>query len=178
MPAIGIGLVVGRAKGREDAAVAELPLLNLVVVALDIRSQSVEVFEQTRLDGVRPRLVGIGVRVDAASLEQVVLDRRERERLDVPGRLLPVGRLARVERRELDRKAFPIRACEDRLRCLRQLVEPRERCSKRDRGTPVRSPPSANWVPKTRPSRAAKTGTPIATSRKLLIPVSWPLWPS
>ena len=42
----------------------------------------------------------------------------------------------------------------------------------------LRSPPTANWMLKTRPSRAAKTGTPIATSRKLLIPVSWPLWPS
>ena len=59
-------------------------------------------------------------------LEQVVLDRRERERLDVPRRLLPIGRLARIEGRELDREALPICAGEQRLRCLGQLVEPGE----------------------------------------------------
>jgi hypothetical protein len=44
--AIGIRLVVEAADGGEDAAVAEVPLLDLVVVALDVRAEAAQVFAQ------------------------------------------------------------------------------------------------------------------------------------
>ena len=51
---VGVGLVGDGAHGGEDAAVVEVPLLDLVVVALDVRAETVEVLAEPRLDGLEP----------------------------------------------------------------------------------------------------------------------------
>ena len=61
------------------------------------------------LHRVEPLLARIGVRVDAAELEQVVLDLLEDQRVDVGGGAVPVGILAGVERDQLDGEARPRR---------------------------------------------------------------------
>ena len=104
MPAVRVRLVVGRADGCEDTAAVEVPLLDLVVVSLDVRAEAVEVVAKPRLDGLEPRLIRVAPGVDAAHLEEVVLDRVQTESLDVAARLLPVRRLVRLERDELDRE--------------------------------------------------------------------------
>ena len=65
-------------------AVSKAPLLDLIVVALDVGPEVREVRAQPALDGLEPRVLGITVRVDPAELEQVVLCRHfyRRERRD------------------------------------------------------------------------------------------------
>ena len=67
-------LVVRAADGREDPPVEEVPFLDLVVVALAVCPKALEVGAQPILHDAEPRLARIGVRPDAAELEQVVLD--------------------------------------------------------------------------------------------------------
>ena len=102
MAAVGLRLVVEAADRGEDAAVAEVPLLDLVVVALDVRAEAAQVLVQARLDGLEPGVLRVAAGVDAAEREQVVLDLVEGQRVDVALGLGPVGRLARLERDELD----------------------------------------------------------------------------
>ena len=118
--AVRVGLVVEAADRGEDAAVAEVPLLDLVVAALDVLAEAPQVLVQARLDRLEPGLLRVLVGVDPAQHEEVVLDLLEDQRVDVAAGLVPVGRLARLERDQLDE--------------LARLLGPRER---RDRFVPV-----------------------------------------
>ena len=85
---------VGAADGREDASASELPFLDLVVVALDVGAELTQVFEEAVLGCREPGLGRIAVGVDAAQVDQVVLELLEDQGIDVALGLVPVGLLA------------------------------------------------------------------------------------
>ena len=72
--AVGVRLVVDAPDRREDAAVEVVPLLDLVVAALDVGAEALEVARGAAPCTVEPGVAWILARVDAAQLEQVVLD--------------------------------------------------------------------------------------------------------
>ena len=63
-----------------------------------------------------------GIAIDAAELEQVVLDLLEHERVEVFLGLRPVGHFAGIESNELDCEAGLLGAGEGRLGRLGQLI--------------------------------------------------------
>src|SRR6266540_6249744 len=97
MAAVRTRLVLEAPDRGEHAPVAEVPLLDLVVVALDVGPELLEVRPEPLLHRVEPRLAPISVRIDPAELQQVVLDLLEGESVDVALGLVPVGRLSRLE---------------------------------------------------------------------------------
>ena len=114
MAALGVGFVVVAPDCGEDAAVAEVPLLDLVVVALDVRPELLEVGAQPVLDDVEPGALRIAIRVDARANEEVVVDLLQPERVEERLRFRPVRRLARLEGDELDVEPFLVGARECR----------------------------------------------------------------
>src|SRR2546426_5384060 len=102
VPAYRVELVfVGSDRG-EDPPTPELPLLDLVVVALDVVAKCLEIRPQALLHDAEPRLSPVVVDVDAALLEQVVLDLLEDECVDVTQRLRPVRLFSGVECDQFD----------------------------------------------------------------------------
>ena len=97
-----IGLVLLTSNRREHASVGVLPLLDLVVVALDVRAEALPVCVQPFLHRREPCLPRVVVGIHTAQLEQVVLDLLEDQRVDVALGSFPVGSLPGLERNELD----------------------------------------------------------------------------
>jgi hypothetical protein len=122
-----IGLVLEAPDGGEDAPVDVVPLLDLIVVPIDVRPELLEIRTQALLDRVPPRIARVDVRANPAELEQVVFDLVEDQRADVALRLVPVGHLARLESDELDREPFRGGTREDRRRLWEQLTASDER---------------------------------------------------
>ena len=104
MSAERIGLLLLGSKRSEDLAVSEAPLLDLIVVALDVGAELREVRAQPPLDLLEPRVLRVIVRVDAAHFDQVVMDLLDHERLDETLGLVPVRLLTGLECDELDRE--------------------------------------------------------------------------
>ena len=98
-----IRVVVEAADSGKDPAAAEIPFLDLVVGAFDVAAEAVEILVKTLLDPVEPCVGRVVAGVDAALLEEVVLERFEDQRVEVAGRLVPVRRLACFQPRQLDR---------------------------------------------------------------------------
>jgi len=114
--AVRVGLALEAAHRREDAAVPEIPLLDLVVVALDVGAEGRQVGAQPLLDRREPVLARIPGGIDPAADEQVVVDLLQADRVEVALRLGPVGRLARFQRDQLDEQSGLLGAGERRLR--------------------------------------------------------------
>src|SRR5262245_59807653 len=85
---------------------------DLVMVAVGVGAEAREVGAEALLHRVEPRLPRIVAGVDAAGLEQVVVDLFEDQRVEVPSRLVPVGCLAGLEPDELDREPCSLGARE------------------------------------------------------------------
>jgi hypothetical protein len=97
------------------------------VVPLDVGPKPPQIRAEALLDRGEPRLAS-SPHVDAAELEQVVLDLLEDERVDVTLRLLPIRDFPGLESGELQRKPCSKRTLECRLRALREaLLRPGER---------------------------------------------------
>jgi DNA-binding CsgD family transcriptional regulator len=64
---------------------------------LHVGPKALEIVTQASLDNVDPCLLPVAARVDAALLDQIVLEFLEDQRFEIRTRLLPVGRLARLE---------------------------------------------------------------------------------
>src|SRR6266851_1849337 len=122
--AVGIELVFVRPDRGEDAPASEVPLLDLVVVAVDVAPKRIKVRPQTLLHSGEPALARVVAHVDAALLEQIVLDLLEDERVDVALRFRPVWLLAGVEGDQLDVKTLVGCSCDRRLgHCRQACVE-------------------------------------------------------
>src|SRR5258708_3744834 len=87
---VWIELVLVGSDRRKDTSAPEVPLLDLVVVAVDVDAERLEVRRQALLHRGEPCLARVVIHVDAALLEQVVFDLFEDERGDVTLRFRPV----------------------------------------------------------------------------------------
>src|SRR5215218_6041359 len=122
MTAEGIRFVFLTSDRREDAAVSEAPFLDLRVLALDVLTELREIREEPLLHDSEPGVARIGVRVDAAQLDEVVLHFLDDECLDETPGFLPVRLLAGLQRHELDGEPGLLRARKGTGGRLRQAL--------------------------------------------------------
>ncbi len=92
------------------------------MVALDVCAELPEVLEQAFLDRLEPGLTRVAGGIDAAELDQVVLELVQDQGVDVALGLLPVGFLAGLECDQLEREAGSLGPSEGSGSSVRQLL--------------------------------------------------------
>jgi Mechanosensitive ion channel len=122
---VRVCLVVEASHRGEDPPSTEVPLLDLVVVALDVLAKPFQVGPKPLLHRVEPDVTRVAIWVDPGENEQVVLDLFEHERIHVLLCLRPVWYLAGIERHKLDGVSGLLGACERCLGGRRQVRLPR-----------------------------------------------------